>query len=120
MRRRAGQRRLRGGPYGRKGSKVRLAPAVVSLADRIPHTKFGELFAGTCAVTLAKSPTQWEFVNDLDQWISNFLAVCRDRQRATELLFIRLSDWARRLTTDGFRSKKMQPLYGDDGQSLIV
>ncbi len=37
-------------PYGRAGSKVRLALWIISQADRIAHTRWGELFAGTCAV----------------------------------------------------------------------
>ena len=79
-------RTSRSAPYGRAGSKVRLAPWITWIASSIDHTKWGELFAGSCAVTLHKDAVSWEFLCDLDKWISNFLAVLRNRRQKAELL----------------------------------
>ena len=73
-------------PYGRAGSKWRLAKWIISVASRIPHLKWGELFAGTCAVTLTKPAVSWEFLCDSDKWINNFLAVLRNRKQKAELM----------------------------------
>lgn len=81
-------------PYGRAGSKWRLSKWIISLASRIPHDKWGELFAGTCAVTLSKPAVAWEFLCDSDKWISNFFAVLRNRQHNAELLrHLRYTAW---------------------------
>ncbi len=81
-------------PFGRAGSKVRLAPWIVWVASLIMHRKWGELFAGSCAATLNKPPVKWEFLNDKDQWISNFLSVLRNRSQKAELLrLLRYSAW---------------------------
>jgi site-specific DNA-adenine methylase len=81
-------------PFGRAGSKQRLASWIVHHASSIPHTKWGELFAGTCAVTLAKEPVEWEFLNDADRWIADFLRVARDDQLRTDLFTrLRFSAW---------------------------
>lgn len=83
-------------PYGRAGSKFRLAPWIISHANRIPHTRWGELFAGTCAVTLRKTKVAWEFQNDADQWIHNFWEVMRNRRHKAELLRrVRYTGWER-------------------------
>ena len=79
-------KKLKSAPYGRAGSKVRLAPWIVWLASFVIHKKWGELFAGSCAVTLNKPCVTWEFLNDRDEWISNFLCVLRNRSQKAELL----------------------------------
>lgn len=76
----------RSAPYGRAGSKVRLARWIVWVASFVVHRKWGELFAGTCAVTINKPRVKWEFLNDEDELIYNFLRVLRDRQQKAELL----------------------------------
>ena len=87
-------RKLRSAPYGRQGSKVRIAPWIVWIASFVMHKKWGELFAGSCAVTLNKPCVKWEFLNDKDEWISNFLSVLRDRHQKAELLRqLRYSAW---------------------------
>ncbi len=86
----------RSAPYGRAGSKVRLADWIVWVASFVPHRKWGELFAGTCAVTLNKPRVNWEFLNDKDEMIYNFLSVLRDRRQKAELLRrLRYTSWDR-------------------------
>lgn len=84
----------RSAPYGRPGGKVRIAPWIVWLGSFVKHEKWGELFAGSCAVTLNKPSVNWEFLNDRDEWISNFLSVLRNRGQKAELLRqLRYSAW---------------------------
>lgn len=86
--------KTRSAPYGRAGSKVRIAPWIVWIASFVKHNKWGELFAGSCAVTLNKPCVKWEFLNDKDEWISNFLSVLRDRRQKAELSRkLRYSAW---------------------------
>lgn len=81
-------------PFGRAGSKMRLAPWILSIISHVPHQKFGELFAGSCALTLNKRAVKWEFLNDRDRWISDFLSLLRNREQKAELLRrLRYSAW---------------------------
>ena len=85
---------IKSAPYGRPGSKFRLARWITRRAGWIPHQKWGELFAGTCSVTLQKEPVKWEFLNDRNLWISNVLSVLRDRDQSAKLLrLLRFSAW---------------------------
>lgn len=86
--------RTKSAPYGRAGSKVRLAPWIDWVASFVIHQNWGELFSGSCAVTLNKRRVNWEFLNDKDEWIANFLSVLRSRKQKAELLRrLRYSAW---------------------------
>jgi DNA adenine methylase len=86
--------RLKSAPYGRAGSKVRLSAWLTWLGSFVIHEKWGELFAGSCAVTLNKIPARWEFLNDKDLWIYNFLCVLRIEKQKKELIRrLRYSAW---------------------------
>ncbi len=73
-------------PFGRAGSKTNLAKWIIHNASGIPHTRWGELFAGTGVVTLNKEPVEWEFLNDRDAWIVDCLSVFRDQESRAELM----------------------------------
>ena len=87
--------KLKSAPFGRAGSKVRLSPWILSIATHVVHKKWGELFAGSCAATLNKpAAKKWEFLNDKDEWIANFLSVLRNRKQMAELLrLLKYSAW---------------------------
>jgi DNA adenine methylase len=64
-------------PFTYFGGKTRLAQRI---ADLLPaHEHYVEPFAGSLAVLLAKAPTRFETVNDLDQYLMTFWRVIRDR-----------------------------------------
>lgn len=61
--------------FGYFGSKKRLA---VELCSRLPpHNAWVEMFCGSAALTLAKSPAPIEVINDLDKEIVNFFEQLR-------------------------------------------
>lgn len=63
-------------PFAYYGGKTTLAPVI---ADLLPaHEHYVEPFAGSLAVLLAKQPTAWETVNDLDSDLVNFWRVLRE------------------------------------------
>lgn len=64
-------------PFAYYGGKTTLAPKIADLLPR--HEHYVEPFAGSLAVLLAKEPTTWETVNDLDDLLVNFWRVLRDR-----------------------------------------
>ena len=64
-------------PFAYFGGKTTLAPRIAELLPK--HDHYVEPFAGSLAVLLAKAPTTWETVNDLDDLLVNFWRVLRDR-----------------------------------------
>lgn len=64
-------------PFAYFGGKTTLAPRIASLLP--VHRHYVEPFAGSLAVLLAKAPTPYETVNDLDQHLMSFWRVLRDR-----------------------------------------
>jgi DNA adenine methylase len=64
-------------PFSYFGGKTTLAPAIAALLPK--HDHYVEPFAGSLAVLLAKRPTGWETVNDLDGDLMTFWRVLRDR-----------------------------------------
>lgn len=64
-------------PFAYYGGKMTLGPAI---ADALPaHEHYVEPFAGSLSVLLAKPPTRWETVNDLDGDLMLFWRVLRDQ-----------------------------------------
>jgi DNA adenine methylase len=68
------------------GSKVRLAPRLISLFP--PHHTFVDVFGGSAAVTLAKTPAKIDVYNDIDEGLVNFFRVLRDPEKFTRLRFL--------------------------------
>lgn len=73
-------------PIGRAGSKIRQSPWILSVISHVPHRNWGEIFAGSCGVTINKQKRQWEFLNDKDKWIAGFLRVLRNPRQTADLL----------------------------------
>lgn len=69
-------------PFAYYGGKTTLAPKIAELLPR--HDHYVEPFAGSLAVLLAKEPTGWETVNDLDGDLVNFWKVLRDQPEELE------------------------------------
>jgi DNA adenine methylase len=64
-------------PFAYYGGKTTLAPQI---ADLLPsHEHYVEPFAGSLAVLLAKTPSRYETVNDLDGDLMTFWRVLRDQ-----------------------------------------
>lgn len=64
-------------PFAYYGGKTTLGPRIAALLPK--HDHYIEPFAGSLAVLLAKAPTTWETVNDLDDLLVNFWRVLRER-----------------------------------------
>lgn len=64
-------------PFAYYGGKTTLAPKIAAILPE--HDHYIEPFAGSLAVLLAKAPTTWETVNDLDDLLVNFWRVLRDK-----------------------------------------
>lgn len=64
-------------PIGYFGSKVRVAPRIVDLLPK--HDGYIEPYCGSLTILLAKPPTGFEVVNDLDQDLMTFWRVLRDQ-----------------------------------------
>jgi DNA adenine methylase len=69
-------------PFAYYGGKTTLAPKIAGILPN--HDHYVEPFAGSLAVLLAKDPTGWETVNDLDGDLVNFWKVLRDRPEELE------------------------------------
>lgn len=69
-------------PFAYYGGKTTLAPKIAELLPA--HDHYVEPFAGSLAVLLAKEPTGWETVNDLDGDLVNFWKVLRDKPEELE------------------------------------
>lgn len=69
-------------PFAYYGGKTSLAPKIAELLPE--HDHYIEPFAGSLAVLLAKEPTAWETVNDLDGLLVNFWRVLRDQPNELE------------------------------------
>jgi len=69
-------------PFAYYGGKTTLAPKIAELLPK--HDHYVEPFAGSLAVLLAKEPTGWETVNDLDGDLVNFWKVLRDQPEELE------------------------------------
>lgn len=64
-------------PFPYYGAKANLAPWIVS---HLPaHRAYIEPFAGSAAVLMAKAPSHYEVINDLDGEVVNFWRVLRDQ-----------------------------------------
>lgn len=68
--------------FGWYGSKVRLAPRILSLIASIPHRVYVEPYAGSAAVLFAKPRSPVEIINDIDDQVVNFFRVLRDHPSA--------------------------------------
>ena len=65
--------------FGYFGSKKRLA---VELCSQLPpHHAWVEMFCGSAALTLAKSPAPIEIINDLDKEVVNFFEQLRQSEK---------------------------------------
>lgn len=64
-------------PFAYYGGKTTLAPVIAALFPE--HRHYVEPFAGSLAVLLAKPPTLFETVNDLDHRLMTFWRVLRER-----------------------------------------
>lgn len=64
--------------FGYYGAKVRLAKRIVEILP--PHSAWVEVFCGSAAVTLAKSPAPIEIVNDTDNEIVNVFQQLRENR----------------------------------------
>jgi DNA adenine methylase len=64
-------------PFTYFGGKTSIADRIAALLP--PHEHYVEPFAGSLAVLLAKRPSRFETVNDLDGDLMNFWRVLRDR-----------------------------------------
>ena len=64
-------------PFSYVGGKQGMAARIVGLIQ--PHDHYVEPFAGSLAVLLAKPPSMFETVNDIDGDLVNFWQVLRDR-----------------------------------------
>jgi len=69
-------------PFTYFGGKTMVAPQIVALLP--PHEHYVEPFAGSLAVLLAKRPSRFETVNDLDGDLVNFWQVLRDDPEGLE------------------------------------
>lgn len=74
------------------GGKTRLAPWIVSLMPA--HQRYIEPFMGTCSVLLAKPPSRFEVINDLDGDVVTFFRMLRDQPEQLERI-CRLTPYAR-------------------------
>jgi len=63
-------------PFGYYGSKRRLAQRIARILP--PHNAWVEVFCGSAAVTLVKTPSPIEVINDIDGQIVNFFKQLRD------------------------------------------
>jgi DNA adenine methylase len=74
-------------PIAYYGGKTRIAPRIAALLPH--HEHYVEPFAGSLAVLLAKEPSPYETVNDLNRDVMTFWRVLRERpddlQRVCEL-----------------------------------
>ena len=64
-------------PFGYYGAKQRIAKQIIELLP--PHNAWVEVFCGSAAVTLRKSPSPIEVINDLDGEIINLFRQLRER-----------------------------------------
>ncbi len=62
----------------RVGSKWRLAPKLIKLFPS--HTTYCEVFAGTAGILIRKTPSKFEFINDIDSNLTNLFFVLQDKQ----------------------------------------
>jgi len=62
----------------RVGSKWRLAPKLLKLFP--PHKTYCEVFAGTVGLLIRKTPSKFEFINDIDSNLTNFFLVLQDER----------------------------------------
>lgn len=98
------RRRVLSPPYGRKGSKYRQGPWIVSELDRIPSL-VRDLFLTEDGWQIKKREVT--------------RALANNAKRATELLLIRLSDWAQAEKAQRPKRKVMRPIFDEDGNSLM-
>ncbi len=62
--------------FGYFGSKLRIAAKLCGQLP--PHNAWVELFCGSAAMTLAKTPAQIEVINDINEQITNFFKQLRE------------------------------------------
>jgi DNA adenine methylase len=62
--------------FGYFGSKLRIASKLCGKLP--PHNAWVELFCGSAAMTLAKTPAQIEVINDINEEITNFFRQLRE------------------------------------------
>lgn len=66
-------------PFPYLGAKTRIAPRII---ERFPdHTHYVEVFAGSCAILLAKTRSLAETVNDRDGALTNLWRIIRDQPK---------------------------------------
>lgn len=84
-------------PFGYYGAKQRLAARLITKLP--PHAAWVEVFCGSAALTLAKSPARIEIINDIDKEVVNFFRQLRTN--STELRrMLRLTPYARQELVD--------------------
>ncbi len=64
-------------PISYWGGKQQLLPKILPTIP--PHTKYVEPFVGGGAVFWSKEPSEIEIINDLDNFVSNFYSVSKQR-----------------------------------------
>lgn len=79
-------------PFGYYGCKQRLSARI--LKELPPHNAWVEVFCGSAALTLAKSPAPIEIINDINGDIVNFFRQLRQNTSQLEKL-IRLTPYSR-------------------------
>lgn len=67
------------------GNKSGIAEWIISNISQVPHDTFCEVFGGTGAITINKSPVKIEFYNDFNPMLSNMMYVIKNHyQELTE------------------------------------
>lgn len=65
--------------FGYYGAKQRISASIIDLFP--PHNAWVEVFCGSAAITLAKTPAQLEVINDLDSSIVNVFRQLRNNKK---------------------------------------
>lgn len=73
-------------PFAWYGGKTLLTEQVFDdIFKRTPHTTFVDVFGGSGAVVLGKTPSTLDVFNDIDRGLVNFYRVLRDKDKFEEL-----------------------------------
>lgn len=98
-----GHIRIAKSPFGYFGSKHKIALPIIKYIP--PHNAWVDVFCGSAAVTLAKSPASIEVINDINKEIVNFFRQLRNQSmKLCEL--IELTPYAKQELIDARLHKK--------------